>query len=98
MTGRPKLETAPAAPSPRQVTRVVGSWSPPTMLGEQVDLSVPRVSSGAQVRVIVACAPASGCTFNGETLTVSPLTKAEVTWTAPATTTHRAWTRSVLLT
>lgn len=49
------------------------------------------LTSGADVTITVACQPANGCIMDAGTLTIEPGSSVTVTWTAPRTRTHTAW-------
>lgn len=99
---RPTTPPAPppaATPKPSQkaTTRVAGNWSPPPLTVGTVLLSRPTLTSKATATVTVACTPRSACQVNGSELTIEPGADVTVTWSAPATPTHKAWSRAITL-
>ena len=66
-------------------------WSPPELTTGVNQLSFPRLTSGADVTITVACQPSAGCAMDAGTLTIEPGSSVTVTWSAPRTRTHTAW-------
>jgi hypothetical protein len=54
-------------------------------------LSFPVLTSDADVTITVACQPSTNCEMNGGLLTIQPGSNVTVTWSAPRTRTHTAW-------
>lgn len=91
---RPSTRPAPRPIPARSQTTVTGGWGSPA-IAATMRLSTPRLSSGAAVRLTVACVPAAGCTMGGSVLHSLPGTQVTLTWAAKATATHTAWARQV---
>ena len=85
--------SAEVAPKPRRkAAKPLEGWSPPQLTAGVNQLSFPRLNSGADVTVTVACQPASGCRVDAGLLTIELGSSVTVTWSAPRTRTHTAWT------
>ncbi len=84
--------------APRAVkkeTDAARSWTPPVLNPGTVSLSAPQLSSGVKVNVTVACSPSVNCVINGDQLTFSEGTRVTVTYSAKATSTHKAWSTTI---
>ncbi len=84
--------------SPRAVkkeTVVARPWTPPVLNPGTVSLRAPKLSSGQQVTLTVACSPSVNCVINGDQLTFSEGTQVTVTYSAKATDTHKAWSKTI---
>ncbi len=84
--------------APRAVkkeTDVVRSWTPPVLNPGTVLLRVPKLSSDVKVDVTVACSPSTGCVINGDQLTFGEGTQVTVTYSAKASKTHTAWSKTI---
>ena len=93
--------TRPSSP-PSQVTRQAdsptGGWKVPGLDLGGNDITAPVMASGRTATVLVACAPSSACTVNGNTLTVGvTATSVTVTWSVPSNRTFRAWSTQASL-
>lgn len=96
----PAASATPTRPSraarpERSRTRIQGSWTPPSIVAGPVPLAGPRLTSAKQPTVVVACSPAAGCRLDGGVLQVESGTRVTLTWRAPSTPTHTAWSRRV---
>lgn len=93
-TPRPGAErpaTRRPAPAPLRTT-VRGGWSAPGLRVGSNAITLPRLTSGATVRVTVGCSPSSACEVTGDQLVIDPAaTAVTVTWWAPARAGYRAW-------
>ena len=87
----PPDSPAPREQAPRKDTQVKGSWAPPELVAGTNQLTFPVLTSGADVTITVACQPSRGCQMNGGVLTIEPGSSVTVTWSAPRTRTHTAW-------
>ncbi len=84
--------------APRAVkkeTDATRSWTPPVLNPGTVSLRAPQLTSGVKVSVTVACSPSVNCVINGDQLTFSEGTQVTVTYSAKATATHRAWSKTI---
>ena len=80
----------PAA-APRR-TSTLGEWRAPDLQVGANTIALPRLTSGATVRVTVGCSPSSACQVTGDQLVIDPAaTAVTVTWWAPARNGYRAW-------
>jgi hypothetical protein len=83
--------TRQSAPAPRRTT-VAGGWRAPGLHVGSNAITLPRLTSGATVRVTVGCSPSSACQVTGDQLVIDPAaTAVTVTWWAPARAGFRAW-------
>ena len=87
---RPDLSERPERPERIKTTPQRG-WNPPQLTAGVNQLSFPVLTSGADVTITVACQPSAGCTMDAGTLTIEPGSSVTVTWSAPRTRTHTAW-------
>lgn len=96
VTPSPTRQSAPAtaptpAPAPRR-TAVAGGWRAPGLHVGSNAITLPRLTSGATVRVTVGCSPSSACQVTGDQLVIDPAaTAVTVTWWAPERAGFRAW-------
>ncbi len=91
-------QDAQGVQAPRVVkkeTDVARSWTPPVLNPGTVSLRAPKLSSGQQVTLTVACSPSVNCVINGDQLTFSEGTRVTVTYSAKATDTHTAWSTTI---
>ncbi len=91
-------QDAQGVQAPRAVkkeTDVARSWTPPVLNPGTVSLRAPKLSSGQQATLTVACSPSVNCVINGDQLTFSEGTQVTVTYSAKATATHRAWSKTI---
>ncbi len=79
----------------KKETDVVRSWTPPVLNPGTVSLRAPKLSSGQQVTLTVACSPSTGCVINGDQLTFGEGTQVTVTYSAKATDTYKAWSTTI---
>ncbi len=79
----------------KKETDVVGSWTSPMLNPGTVLLRAPQLTSGVRVNVTVACSPSVNCVINGDQLTFSEGTRVTVTYSAKATSTHKAWSTTI---
>jgi hypothetical protein len=73
---------------------VTGSWSAPALHAGSNTITVPHLTSGANVTVTVGCSPSAGCALAGSTLDIAEGTRVTVTWSAPSRPGFTAWTVS----
>ncbi len=80
----------------KKTTEIARSWTPPTLLNPgTVSLRAPKLSSGQQVTLTVACSPSVNCVMNGDQLTFGEGTQVTVTYSAKASKTHTAWSKTI---
>ncbi len=79
----------------KKETDVARSWTPPVLNPGTVSLRAPKLTSGVKVGVTVACSPSVNCVINGDQLTFSEATRVTVTYSAKATSTHKAWSTTI---
>ncbi len=79
----------------KKETRSAQSWTPPVLNPGMVSLRAPQLTSGVKVSVTVACSPSTGCVINGDQLTFSEGTQVTVTYSAKATDTYKAWSKTI---
>ncbi len=79
----------------KKETDVARSWTPPVLNPGTVSLRAPNLTSGVKVNVTVACSPSVNCVINGDQLTFSEGTQVTVTYSAKATDTYKAWSKTI---
>jgi len=87
----PEDSERPSQKPPRKTTKPQGGWRAPQLTTGVNQLWFPMLSSGADVTITVACQPSDGCAMDAGTLTIEPGSSVTVTWSAPRTRTHTAW-------
>lgn len=86
----PKPSVSPAA------TRPLDGWHPPALHVGANDIAPPRVSSGADVGMVIGCSPSAACILDGGTLTIgADAETVNVSWSAPRTRGHLGWQSTV---
>jgi hypothetical protein len=89
----PKPSVSPAA------TRPLDGWHPPALHVGANDIAPPRLSSGADVGIVIGCSPAAECSVHRSTLVLSPSTlSVSVTWSAPGSRGFTSWSDEALWT
>ncbi len=95
----PASHTPARAPKPSvspATTRPLDGWLPPALHVGANDIAPPRLSSGADVGMVIGCSPSSACILDGATLTITPDAAAvNVSWSAPRTRGNLGWLATV---
>ncbi len=94
-TGAQDVQGVQAPRAVKKTTEIVGSWTPPVLNPGTVLLRAPKLTSGVKASVTVACSPSTGCLINGDQLTFSDGARVTVTYSAKATDTHKAWSKTI---